>query len=116
MPLISESGKKQRPNRVSRWIQSGGVSQCDPEGGVAMEPEWQPARVRNFHEAIADPDISGFPEIFRKVIRIRPFTGIVAIQDFRNMGCDAEKFYEVHPKDRGRNMGQLVCEHEILTD
>jgi len=48
------------------------------------------------------------------VVRVWPYDGLLGSPGYREMGCDAQKFYLVHPDDPGGE--GIVCEHEILTD
>ena len=63
--------------------------------------EWQPALTVNYHGFADEHEQSG------KVIRVRPYepTSLERVLSC----CDAKKFYECDD-------GEILCEHEILTD
>jgi hypothetical protein len=63
--------------------------------------EWQPALAVNYHGFEDKHGASG------KLIRIRPYQA-TALEKILSC-CDAEKFYQCDD-------GEIVCEHEILTD
>jgi hypothetical protein len=83
--------------------------------------EWQPARLVLFHkyepgatDYRTDSEISA---IEWRVVRVRPAIPSQwpqGVRDYRAEGCDAVRFYEIHPADIG--CLAIVCEHEILTD
>jgi len=81
---------------------------------------WQPARFKPVHkEIVGKPDWITeveYAELKRRVLRVRPSDRKFNPSDMREIGCDAEKFYSVHPEDIMPGCGDLICEHEILTD
>jgi hypothetical protein len=85
--------------------------------------EWQPARLILFHYSLAELNVDGEPIeqielLLKKVVRVRLFPEIseVCKLPWRIVGCAAERFYKIHPQDRDPGCGDIVCEHEVLTD
>lgn len=90
-----------------------------------MEAEWQPARITWAHDRgenrqeFAQLNTKELP---KKVVRVKPWEFLerqVAL--YRSIGCDAQKFYIIHPEDAAAiwqtdGCSMQVCEHEILTD
>lgn len=78
--------------------------------------EWQPARCRPVHRF--DPRTHTVPidDLKARSIRVRPTTRQYYPEEREILGCDASKFYEVHPQDCFEGCGDLICEHELLTD
>lgn len=74
--------------------------------------EWQPARCNPVHGIMR----TKYEEVRRRHIRIRPTLREYYPEEREELGCDAQKFYEVHPDDCFEGCGDLLCEHEILTD
>lgn len=85
--------------------------------------EWQPARIRIVHD-IAPEATEAIPDELLaewngRIVRIRPLSISQmgrSLRDYREDGCDGQKFYEIHPDDVVDGCGQVACEHEILTD
>lgn len=84
--------------------------------------EWQPARIIRVHshaESLQNEyiGIEQHKKLMRRVVRVRQRNvGPNALRELRAMGCTAAKFYEIHPADTLPEGGNIVCEHEILTD
>ena len=85
--------------------------------------KWQPARVILAHGLPVGPQYVTKEEIdplTKKVVRVRPLAkselGRVDIEDYKALGCNAQKFYEIHPKDCHPLCGDVCCEHEVLSD
>jgi hypothetical protein len=87
-----------------------------------MSNEWQPARLAPFHH-------HGRYEAQAKRVRgekVRVRVGYAlesTVRTYRERGCDAEMFLEIHPDDVKRiadwldgDIPTFICEHEILTD
>jgi hypothetical protein len=80
-----------------------------------QETQWQPARMKMVHGAY-DVPVEELEELRRLTLRIRPTKRQFYPKDRLKLGCDAIQFYEVHPEDIPPGCGDLLCEHEILTD
>jgi hypothetical protein len=86
------------------------------------EFEWIPARLRRVHErgdaVCVDYRKTNPPS--RAIVRIRPFDfKEYEVETYRSMGCDAERFFLIHPEDAIKHWHERVlqiCEHEVLTD
>jgi hypothetical protein len=86
--------------------------------------DWQPARVKSYHRQFSTQSRNYVPQeeadiVERKVVRVKPistFECINAIADYRADGCDATRFFILHPDDCIPGAGQIVCEHEVFTD
>lgn len=83
--------------------------------------EWQPARIVDVHpldneEDRVQPEI--LQDLKRKVVRVRLIAdgANVPLSWRSSEKCDATKFYLIHPEDRVPGTGNILCEHEILTD
>lgn len=83
--------------------------------------QWQPAKIVVAHGIIwTDLSPQELQEALSKVYRVRealPSPEVLAT--YRNRGCNATRFYLVHPQDLPFEdfVGRLgVCEHEIVTD
>lgn len=89
--------------------------------------EWQPARFRQVHPRHS-PLERGDQKVWNwnqyraltngAIIRtrVRQPSDYIAIERFREMGCDSNTFFIIHPEDSGLNIASALCEHEILTD
>lgn len=80
--------------------------------------EWQPARMTPAH-GVAPRAQEKVDFLKSRVIRIRPAKiSKWALLWHRSVGCNAEKFFEVHPDDNPPFKKTILffCEHEILTD
>jgi len=86
--------------------------------------EWQPAIfvLAHFSAEIATELGETLAEHGpHKKIEVRPVQALPhIIRTFRSVGCDAANFYEVrevYQQDTvGDKTGNIVCEHQILTD
>ena len=78
--------------------------------------DWQRAFAKRIHSRESIEHLLPPTEINGRVVRVRPFLGGGrGIALYREVGCDAEQFFEIHPHDaKGYNV--IGCEHEILTD
>jgi hypothetical protein len=79
-----------------------------------MNDDWQPARLRFVHKRPADADPRDWWSSATKIVRVRQ-SAIKSSERYRELGCDATQFFDVHPKDCGCQEA-IICEHEILTD
>jgi hypothetical protein len=87
------------------------------------EVQWQPARLVKAHDGFrafrAPIPREQVQEIRKKVIRVRERVVSPRVEsDYRRMGCDATRFFELNQDDMGWYDWRpvMVCEHEILTD
>ena len=86
------------------------------------EQEWQPARLRlTGHPTNSSPLTSDErTAALKKIVRVcewQPSDDLLV--SFRIAGCDAEKFFRIHPDDLADRLAYKVivqCEHGILTD
>jgi hypothetical protein len=79
--------------------------------------EWQPAILVNAHQVQMNPGEEWAAAIGRRV-RIRKID-CAAESQWREVGCDATTFFEVHSDDLaalGIYGRRGACEHEALTD
>jgi len=78
---------------------------------------WQPARLFPAHTT-GQLSTQQVEEYKKKIFRVRPFQpSPEALAMYRAVGCDATRFYLIHPDDvPGRGISVGACEHEILTD
>jgi hypothetical protein len=90
-----------------------------------MSQTWQPARLA-FAHGINSEDLSfiGMEKMqmmATKVVRVRPYPArkiyLPDLLRLQSLGCDASKFYEIHPDDLVTpTQGSWICEHEVVTD
>ena len=91
-----------------------------PHSPETETKEWQPARLRRVHSR--EP-IKGKTVPAPKLLKFVTVSQIVRVCEavnpdlalFRAMGCDATKFYFIHPEDSGVS-NAAACEHEVLSD
>ena len=79
--------------------------------------EWQPARIITPHGYRVSTEL--VKKLSASIIRVRPMEPPAwVVESHSKFGCNAEKFYRVHPDDEPKGDGSILvlCEHEILTD
>jgi hypothetical protein len=82
--------------------------------------EWQPARIRKYHQVELSPFYAGdeaMSALRSKVVRVRPTSQHLTLGWHETVGCPVgSQMYQIHPEDCAPQSGDLICEHEILTD
>jgi hypothetical protein len=85
--------------------------------------KWQPARLINAHKGYTKPSPLTKEErehFKRKVVRVCEWDpAIDLLFSYRAAGCDADKFFRIHPEDMPERLaGRIIvhCEHGVLTD
>lgn len=79
---------------------------------------YQPARFRPYHSPAKKLDGTVLPigEVDTEIVYVRPTRRTFSDSHRYELGCNATQFVEVHPDQVLPGYGDLICEHELLTD